>query len=192
MLRLHHAARQNRASSPREASSSTTDRHGIATRPLRLRPDAISRARTPLPFDPIELKLSAKTYETSRLKACSARCAMPAPITGAVASSKSIAVVAQLGEIDYLLYSPDDRAGALGFGLHRAAGPAARTFNQTIDLAQLQALADALIARWRTAARPRCQQVAGSDAARHVDGRCAPEGRCRGRGWALDREVQPP
>ena len=24
----------------------------------------------------------------------------------------------QLGEIEYLLYSPDDRAGALGFGLN--------------------------------------------------------------------------
>ena len=51
----------------------------------------------------------------------------------------------QLGEIDYLLHSPDDRAGALSFG--RAVTPPApiRTYNRTVDLARLQALADQLI-----------------------------------------------
>lgn len=51
-----------------------------------------------------------------------------------------------LGEIDYLLESPDDRAGALGFGLAREPPAPLRAFNQTIDLERLQVLADAIIA----------------------------------------------
>jgi serine/threonine-protein kinase HipA len=51
----------------------------------------------------------------------------------------------QLREMDYMLQSPDDRAGALGFG--RKSNPPAprRRFNQTIELARLQELADLII-----------------------------------------------
>lgn len=52
---------------------------------------------------------------------------------------------AQLGELDYLLESPDDRAGALGFGLGQKPPAPKRAFNQTIDLEKLQALADAVV-----------------------------------------------
>jgi serine/threonine-protein kinase HipA len=52
---------------------------------------------------------------------------------------------AQLGELDYLLESPDDRAGALGFGLNVDPPAPLRKFNSTIDLEKLQALADALV-----------------------------------------------
>jgi serine/threonine-protein kinase HipA len=44
------------------------------------------------------------------------------------------------------LYSPDDRAGALGFGLNREPPAPRRKFNQTIDLVRLQALAELIIA----------------------------------------------
>ena len=53
---------------------------------------------------------------------------------------------AQLGEMDYLLHSPDDRAGALGFGLNRTPPAPRRQFNQTLDLEKLQAIADAIVA----------------------------------------------
>lgn len=51
----------------------------------------------------------------------------------------------QLGEIDYLLHSPDDRAGVLSFG--RAVTPPApiRTYNRTPDLARLQTLVGQLL-----------------------------------------------
>ena len=49
------------------------------------------------------------------------------------------------GEMDYLLESPDDRAGALGFGLNNVPPAPQRKFNKTLDLAKLQELADALI-----------------------------------------------
>ena len=51
-----------------------------------------------------------------------------------------------LPEIDYLLQSPDDRAGALGFGLNAEPPAPKREFNQTVDLAKLEATADAILA----------------------------------------------
>lgn len=51
----------------------------------------------------------------------------------------------RLDELDYLLHSPEDRAGALGFGLDVNPPVPIRKFNQTIDLAKLQALAEAII-----------------------------------------------
>jgi hypothetical protein len=53
---------------------------------------------------------------------------------------------AVLGELDYLLHSPDDRAGALGFGLGPKPPAPQRAFNNTIMLAKLQAIADAIVA----------------------------------------------
>jgi serine/threonine-protein kinase HipA len=72
-------------------------------------------------------------------------CATPDLIIGAAASSKSVPAKPTLGEMDYLLESPDDRAGALGFGLNNVPPAPLRKFNQTLDLAKLQDLADALI-----------------------------------------------
>src|SRR6185437_16406607 len=51
----------------------------------------------------------------------------------------------KLGEIDYLLASADDRAGALGFGLNQIPPAPLRKFNQTLALEKLQNLAEALI-----------------------------------------------
>ena len=64
----------------------------------------------------------------------------------------------QLGEMDYLLQSPDDRAGALGFGLNSVPPAPLRKYNQTLDLAKLQTLADALIEN-KIPADPEAPQV---------------------------------
>jgi serine/threonine-protein kinase HipA len=50
-----------------------------------------------------------------------------------------------LSELDYLLESPDDRAGALSFGLGQRPPAPRRKFNQTIALDKLQARADAIV-----------------------------------------------
>ena len=55
----------------------------------------------------------------------------------------------------YLLHSPDDRAGALGFGLNQAPPAPRRLFNQTLDLATLQEIADAIVADERCCQRGR-------------------------------------
>jgi len=49
-----------------------------------------------------------------------------------------------LSEVDYLLASPDDRAGALSFGRSRTPPAPLRRFNRTIHLAELLAHADAI------------------------------------------------
>jgi serine/threonine-protein kinase HipA len=53
---------------------------------------------------------------------------------------------ARLDEMDYLLHSPDDRAGALGFGLNVEPPAPLRNFNRTMDLSRLQELADLIVA----------------------------------------------
>jgi serine/threonine-protein kinase HipA len=52
----------------------------------------------------------------------------------------------ELSELDYLLHSADDRAGALGFGLNQEPPAPRRKFNQTIALVKLQEIADAIVA----------------------------------------------
>jgi serine/threonine-protein kinase HipA len=52
----------------------------------------------------------------------------------------------RLGEMDVLLLSPDDRAGALGFGLEPEPPPPSSRFNQVAQLERLQAIADAVVA----------------------------------------------
>jgi serine/threonine-protein kinase HipA len=47
--------------------------------------------------------------------------------------------------MDYLLESPDDRAGALRFGLNKVPLAPLRKFNRTLDLAKLQELVEALV-----------------------------------------------
>ena len=98
-----------------------------------------------VPIDPFELNLGAKIFETSRLKGIfgALRDAGPDYWGRRVIEKHSGKI--QLGELDYLLYSPDDRAGALGFGLSKDPPAPRREFNQTMDLEKLQSLADAVI-----------------------------------------------
>ena len=91
-------------------------RQGVATgrfvygRSYLARPNAVE-------IDPVELKLSSRTYETVLMKGmfCALRDAGP-DYWGRRVIEKH-AGLPDLSELDYLLNSPDDRAGALGFGL---------------------------------------------------------------------------
>jgi serine/threonine-protein kinase HipA len=98
-----------------------------------------------LAIDPLELKLSNETYSTVQLKGVfgALRDAGPDYWGRRVIEKHSRKI--NLGEMDYLLESPDDRAGALGFGLGHVPPAPQRKFNKTLDLAKLQDLADALI-----------------------------------------------
>jgi len=102
------------------------------------RPDA-------LPFDPVELKLASRVYETNAMKGIFGALRDAGPdYWGRRVIERHIGK-APLGELDYLLYSPDDRAGALGFGLGAKPPAPKRKFNQTIALIKLQAIADAIV-----------------------------------------------
>lgn len=96
-------------------------------------------------IDPVELKLSDETYETARLGGVfgALRDAGPDYWGRRVIEKHSGKTV--LGEIDYLLESPDDRAGALGFGLGQEPPAPRRKFNKTLDLVKLQKIADEII-----------------------------------------------
>jgi serine/threonine-protein kinase HipA len=95
--------------------------------------------------DPIELKLSGDTYETARLNGVFGALRDAGPDYWGRRVIEKHAGAAQLGELDYLLNSADDRAGALGFGLNQQPPAPRRKFNQTIELAKLQDIAEALM-----------------------------------------------
>lgn len=98
-----------------------------------------------LAIDPVELLLANKTYETVQLNGVFGALRDAGPDYWGRLVIEKHAGKAQLGELDYLLQSADDRAGALGFGLNAVPPAPLRKFNQTIQLEKLQNLAEALM-----------------------------------------------
>lgn len=94
------------------------------------RPDAVE-------LDPIELRLTDKIFETAVLKGVfgSIRDASP-DYWGRELIDRHLGGTGD--EMDYLLQSPDDRSGALGFGLNQVPPAPKRLFNQMFNLADLQ------------------------------------------------------
>jgi len=96
-------------------------------------------------LDPIELRLRRGPYETARMEGFfgAIRDSMP-DFWGRRVIERNTGHT-QLEEFDYLMYGPDDRAGALGFGRNVQPPPPQRRFNRTLDLELIQAAADAII-----------------------------------------------
>jgi serine/threonine-protein kinase HipA len=123
----------------------TADRRGNALgrfvygKKYLARPEAVA-------IDPVELKLSGDTYETVRLKGVFGALRDSGPDYWGRRVIEKNAGQASLGEIDYLLFSADDRAGALGFGLGPEPPGPRRNFNKTLELEKLQKIAEALMA----------------------------------------------
>ena len=65
-----------------------------------------------------------------------------------------------LSELEYLLNGPDDRAGALSFGIDRAPPAPTRTFNRVVTLPELLAAARTLDDRKAPLSDPRLRQLA--------------------------------
>ena len=132
----------------------TTDRRGtpegrfVYGRSYLERPNAVA-------LDPIELKLSPRTYSTVALGGVFGALRDASPDYWGRRVIQRHLVKAQPGEMEYLLYSPDDRAGALGFGLNQTPPAPKRTFNQTLDLEKVQVIADAIMADEEPAADDR-------------------------------------
>lgn len=112
-----------------------------------------------VPFDPVELRLRRGPFETARMDGFfgAIRDAMPDSWGQRVIERN--AGVAKLEEFDYLLQGPDDRAGALGFGLNVEPPAPRRKFNRTLDLERLQQAADAIISDDPSLAGSAAQQV---------------------------------
>ncbi|MBC8434508.1 MAG: type II toxin-antitoxin system HipA family toxin [Desulfobacterales bacterium] len=96
-------------------------------------------------LDPVELRLRRGSYETARMEGFfgAIRDSMP-DFWGRRVIERHTGHT-QLEEFDCLMYGPDDRAGALGFGLNVEPPAPKRRFNRTLDLQILQATADAII-----------------------------------------------
>lgn len=143
----------------------TTDRRGtpegrfVYGRSYLERPNAVA-------LDPIELKLSPRTYSTVALGGVFGALRDASPDYWGRRVIQRHLGKAQPGEMGYLLYSPDDRAGALGFGLNQTPPAPKRTFNQTLDLEKVQVIADAIMADEEPAADDRRDHV-GDLAADH-------------------------
>ena len=115
-------------------------------------PDAV-------PIDPLELKLTDQTYDTTALKGVFGALRDAGPDYWGRRVIEKHAGLPQLGEIDYLLYAPDDRAGALGFGLGPKPPAPKRKFNKRLDLEKLIKLAEAIIADEEVADGPEAKQA---------------------------------
>jgi serine/threonine-protein kinase HipA len=96
-------------------------------------------------FDPVELTLGPRVYETTMMKGVFGALRDASPDSWGRRIIERHAGKSPLSELDYLLESPDDRAGALSFGLGQQPPAPRRKFNQTILLAKLQAKADAIV-----------------------------------------------
>lgn len=121
----------------------STSRTGIATGRFRYGKSYLARPEK-VPIDPVELKLSERTYSTVVLKGVFGPLRDAGPDYWGRRVIERHVGKPELSEIDYLLYAPDDRAGALGFGLGPEPPAARRPFNQTLALEKLQRVADAI------------------------------------------------
>ncbi|MBX7116164.1 MAG: HipA domain-containing protein [Myxococcaceae bacterium] len=98
-----------------------------------------------VPLEPLELPLLERTFETTQLSGVFGALRDASPDFWGRRIIERHAGKPMLSELDYLLHSPDDRAGALAFGLGATPPPPLRKYNQTLDLQHLQALADAIL-----------------------------------------------
>lgn len=110
-------------------------------------------------IDPIELKLTTETYGTRRLQGIFGAFRDSGPDYWGRRVIEKHSGKTELSELEYLLYSPEDRAGALSFGLSPSPLIPQRKFSRTLNLAELQRLADAVIADEELPTGPDIEQV---------------------------------
>ena len=110
-------------------------------------------------LDPVELRLRRGLYETARMDGFfgAIRDSMP-DYWGRCVIERNTGHT-QREEFDYLMYGPDDRAGALGFGLNVQPPSPKHRFNQTMDLERLQAAAETIISDKPNTEEPATRQV---------------------------------
>lgn len=122
----------------------TADRSSLATGRFVYGKSYLARSDR-VPIDPVELILTERTYNTMMMKGVFGALRDAGPDYWGRRVIERHAGLPELSEIDYLLYAPDDRAGALGFGLGPEPPAPKRDFNQTLVLEKLQAIADAIV-----------------------------------------------
>jgi serine/threonine-protein kinase HipA len=135
-----------------------TDRRGVVTGRFVYGNSYLARDNA-VPIDPFELKLGTNTYETRLLKGVFGALRDASPDHWGRRVIERHSGSPDPDELDYLLHSPDDRAGALGFGLGPEPPAPRKKFNRTIDLGRLQEFADAIIADKELPQEPDAEQA---------------------------------
>lgn len=121
----------------------SADRHGVPVGEFVYGKSYLSRPDR-VDIDPVELRLSVGQLRTARLGGIFGAIRDAAPDSwGRRLIEKRAGVGAN--EIDYLLNSPDDRAGALGFGFGVVPPAPIPFFNRTMDLQLLVKVADEIL-----------------------------------------------
>jgi serine/threonine-protein kinase HipA len=110
-------------------------------------------------IDPVHLKLGTQVYETALLGGVFGALRDASPDYWGRLIIERTAGKTKLDEVDYLLQSADDRAGALGFGHHEKPPGPKRQFNKTLDLKKLQETALALINKEKADDEPEAVQA---------------------------------
>jgi serine/threonine-protein kinase HipA len=100
-------------------------------RTYRSRPDAV-------PLDPVHLPVSPRIYETARLGGVFGALRDAAPDAWGRLVIDRLSGRTGLTEIDYLLESPEDRAGALSFGQGVEPPGPVRQYNRIMQLGELR------------------------------------------------------
>lgn len=94
--------------------------------------------RDAVPLDPFGLPLTDQVIETARLKGVHGALRDAAPDAwGRLVIDRSLGR-GDLDELDYVLLGPDDRAGALSFGLGKVPPAPTRHVNRVVQLAELR------------------------------------------------------
>jgi len=115
--------------------------NGIATGTFVYNPDYLRRPDA-VPLEPFELPLSARRAQTVKLRGIFGCLRDASPDAWGRRIIEKHLGRADLTEVDYLLHSPEDRAGALSFGLGKQPPSPRRDFNQVIQLEALLAAAE--------------------------------------------------
>jgi serine/threonine-protein kinase HipA len=100
-------------------------------RSYRERPNAV-------PLDPYHLQLAPTRYETAALGGVFGAIRDAAPDAWGRQVIEKMTGRADLDEMDYLLHAPEDRAGALSFGLGDTPPAPGRAFNRVLALRELR------------------------------------------------------
>lgn len=103
-------------------------------RGYRSRPDAV-------PLDPFKLPITPNVQETARLDGVFGVLRDAAPDAWGRLVIERILGRQDLSEVDFLLESPQDRAGALSFGRGPVPPAPVRGYNRLVQLAELRAVA---------------------------------------------------
>ena len=114
---------------------------GVPTGSFVYNPAYLQRADA-VPLDPYELPLAPRRMQTVKLKGIFGPLRDASPDAWGRRIIEKHTGRTDLTEVDYLLHSPEDRAGALSFGRDKAPPAPIRKFNQVIQLETLLAAAE--------------------------------------------------